>query len=48
VVKQASGENRKFSSLSDPKEKIAKFVSHTFTKQKVRTLFFMNLNGKIM
>ncbi|GFG28237.1 hypothetical protein Cfor_06741 [Coptotermes formosanus] len=34
VVKQASGENRKFSSLSDPKEKIAKFVSHTFTKQK--------------
>jgi hypothetical protein len=44
VVKEGSGKNRKFSSLSDPKEGIAKFSSPTFTKQKVRTVFFMNLN----
>lgn len=33
-----SGEERKFSSLSNPKEDITKFSSPAFTKQKVRPL----------
>jgi hypothetical protein len=36
--KGMSGEERKFSSLSDPKEDIMKFPSSAFTKQKVRPL----------
>jgi hypothetical protein len=46
VEKQRCGENRKFSSLSDPKEEIAKCPSPAFTRQKVRTFLFMNSNVK--
>ena len=37
VEKRSSGENRRFSSPSDPKEEIAKCSSPAFTRQKVRT-----------
>jgi len=46
VEKRISGENRKFSSLSDPKEELAKCPSPAFTKQKVRIFLFRNLNVK--
>ena len=46
VEKQRSGENRKFSSLSEPKEEIAKCPSSAFTRQKVRTFLFMILYVK--
>jgi hypothetical protein len=42
--KQGSGEERKFSSLSHPKEDIAKYLSPT--KQKVRILFLMKFNAR--
>jgi hypothetical protein len=45
VVKRGSGENRKFSWLSDPKEEIAK--SPTFTKQKVKTLYKFGCNKHV-
>jgi hypothetical protein len=47
AIKQGYGEERKFSSLSCPKEDTAKYLSPTFTKQKVRILFLMKFNRHV-
>jgi hypothetical protein len=48
TIKRGYGEERKFSSLSHPKEDTAKSLSPTFTKQKARIFLLIKFDVRDM